>query len=51
MSEYVVSDGVYPFDNIIGLVTVPRQLVPEEEAASALREAIRVYGHGVTVSL
>jgi len=52
MSEYVVSDGVYPFDIIIGIVFVASNpQAPEEEAAAALREAIRIYGHGVTVSL
>jgi len=41
---YHVAAGEYPFDNIIGLVDVPMQEDREAEAASALREAIRIYG-------
>ena len=51
MTEYLVSDGVYPFDNIIGLVSVPMNEDAEAEAAYALSEAIRVYGGHPTVSL
>lgn len=44
MCEYFVSDGVYPFDHIIGMVVVPTNADQELQAASALHEAIRVYG-------
>jgi len=49
--QFVVSDGVYPFDNILGLVEVPMHHDPEVVAASALREAIRIYGGHPTVSV
>lgn len=41
---YHVAEGVYPFDEIIGLVHVNMNEDRAAEAASALREAIRVYG-------
>lgn len=48
---YHVYEGVYPFDMLVGMVDVDMQEDREAEAASALREALRVYGAHVVVSL
>lgn len=48
---YHVYEGTYPFDILVGMVDVDRQEDGEAAAASALREALRVYGEHVVVSL
>ena len=44
MREYNVFDGTYPFENLIGQVSVPVQEEPDAEAALALDAAVHLFG-------